>query len=105
MMGHTPLHFDFAQYRKEVRESSRRELFSAMDRWVYRDVKSAPRIGEGDPADEIVSAAEEIGADLIVVATHGRSGWRRFVLGSVTEKLMRSAECPILTVRCGDESE
>jgi len=53
---------------------------------------------EGDPADAIVAAAEREHADLVVIATHGRTGWRRLVFGSVAEKVIRHATCPVLTI-------
>jgi len=53
---------------------------------------------DGDPAQEICQAAKEKGADLIVIATHGQTGWRRLVFGSVTEKVVRLAPCPVLTI-------
>jgi len=53
---------------------------------------------EGDPAEAIVAAAEREKADLIVIATHGRTGWRRLVFGSVAEKVIRHATCPVLTI-------
>jgi len=53
---------------------------------------------EGDPARTIVEQAGEIRADLVVMGTHGRSGFERWVLGSVTEKVLRKAHCPVLTV-------
>ncbi len=55
-------------------------------------------MGEGHAADEIVRQAKTMGADLVVMGTHGRSGLRRLVLGSVTEKVLRTAPCPVLTV-------
>ncbi len=55
-------------------------------------------MGEGRAADEIVKQAKTMGADLVVMGTHGRSGFRRLVLGSVTEKVLRTAPCPVLTV-------
>jgi nucleotide-binding universal stress UspA family protein len=55
-------------------------------------------IAEGHVADAIVSRASEGLADLIVLGTHGRSGFERLVLGSVTEKVLRKAACPVLTV-------
>ncbi|WP_436901521.1 universal stress protein [Halovenus halobia] len=54
---------------------------------------------EGDPADRILEYAGEIDADIIVSGTHGRSGVRRRVLGSVAERLVRHATQPVLTVR------
>lgn len=53
----------------------------------------------GDPAIEIVRVAEQERADMIVIATHGYSGWRHFVFGSVAESVLRLAPCPVLTVR------
>jgi nucleotide-binding universal stress UspA family protein len=53
---------------------------------------------EGDPADEILKAAAELDADLIVMGTHGRRGVVRWVLGSHAARVRRSAACPVLTV-------
>jgi universal stress protein A len=53
----------------------------------------------GDPGVEVLHAAKRLGADLIVMATHGRKGLRRLVLGSVAEQVVREAQCPVLTVR------
>jgi nucleotide-binding universal stress UspA family protein len=52
----------------------------------------------GNPADEIVQAAERENADLTVIATRGRSGLDRFLFGSVAEKVVRLSKCPVLTV-------
>jgi nucleotide-binding universal stress UspA family protein len=57
---------------------------------------------EGDPADEILTYAEEIEADIIVAGTHGRSGIERRLIGSVAERLVRHANCPVLTVQLPD---
>jgi nucleotide-binding universal stress UspA family protein len=53
----------------------------------------------GDARDMICQAAKEVGADLIVMGTHGRRGVTRALLGSVTESVVRMAPCPVLTVR------
>jgi len=55
-------------------------------------------VTEGAPATVILTAAEQHQVDCIVMATHGRSGVRRFVLGSVTEKVVRSSSRPVLAV-------
>ena len=67
------------------------------------DVDWEPCISTGRAADEIVRIAEEKDADLIITATRGRSGLKRLILGSVTENLMRTAPCPLLTVRKSEE--
>jgi nucleotide-binding universal stress UspA family protein len=56
------------------------------------------QVVEGRPAPEIMRAAKEGGADLIVLGTHGRTGFDRLLLGSVTERVLRHAPCPVLTV-------
>ncbi len=55
-------------------------------------------VGEGQAAAAIVEQAKTMGADLVVMGTRGRGGVRRLVLGSVTEKVLRTAPCPVLTV-------
>jgi nucleotide-binding universal stress UspA family protein len=56
-------------------------------------------VAVGHPADTIVRIAQERGADLIVMGTHGRTGLQHVLLGSVAEKVVRLAPCPVLTVR------
>jgi nucleotide-binding universal stress UspA family protein len=64
-------------------------------------------VREGSPAVEILHYAAEHEVDLVVLGTHGRSGFERFMLGSVTEKVVRKAPCPVLTVprRCEGQPE
>lgn len=63
------------------------------------DVTIDTVLKEGDPATEIIHAAEEKHCDLIVMGTHGRSGLTRLLMGSVTEDVLRKAGCPVLTVK------
>ncbi len=56
----------------------------------------------GRPAHEIVNAAKDWAADLVVVGSHGHRGTQRVVLGSVAEGVMRRAVCPVLVVRAPD---
>jgi nucleotide-binding universal stress UspA family protein len=55
-------------------------------------------LAEGDPARSILIEADRLSADLLVMGTHGTSGFKRFILGSVTEKVLRQAASPVLTV-------
>jgi nucleotide-binding universal stress UspA family protein len=57
------------------------------------------RLEHGDAAEEILRVAEEVGCDLIVMGTHGRSGLGRLLMGSVAEAVLRRARCPVLTVK------
>jgi nucleotide-binding universal stress UspA family protein len=52
----------------------------------------------GDPADEILKYAREHAVDLVVCGTHGRRGVDRLIMGSVAERVLRLAPCPVLTV-------
>jgi universal stress protein A len=56
-------------------------------------------VKKGDPADHIARAAKELGADMIVMPTHNRHALSRFLMGSVAEKVVREALCPVLIVR------
>jgi len=56
---------------------------------------------EGTPAAEVLHQADERSADLIVMGTHGRGGFERLILGSVTERVVRTARCPVLTIPPG----
>ena len=60
----------------------------------------------GDPGMEIAGYAREIGADLIVMPSHGYHGLQRLLLGSVAERVLRHADCPVLILRqgAGDEA-
>ena len=87
---------------EEIWTAGRREA----ERGVARLVQAARRdririrgaVGEGPAAAAIVQAARRHRAGLVVVGTHGRSGVRRLLLGSVAERVVRSAPCPVLTV-------
>lgn len=63
------------------------------------DVRYEHRLIVGDPAAEIVRLAEEEGVDLIVLGTHGRTGLRRLLMGSVAEAIVRRANCRVLTIK------
>jgi nucleotide-binding universal stress UspA family protein len=56
-------------------------------------------VRRGHPADEIVAAARETGADLIAMSTHGRGGLGRLVFGSVAQAVLRHADMPVLLMR------
>ena len=78
-----------AEKALRARDSVIRELGVAV-RWIVR---------EGAPAEAIVRAAVEERADLIVIGTHGRSGLDRLLIGSVADRVVRRAPCPVMTVR------
>jgi nucleotide-binding universal stress UspA family protein len=62
-------------------------------------VRVSHQLERGDPAELILSVAQDLGCDLIVMGTHGRSGLARLFMGSVAEEVLRTAPCPVLTFR------
>jgi nucleotide-binding universal stress UspA family protein len=64
----------------------------------HGNVRAEQRLEQGDAAPEILRVAHEIDADLIVMGTHGRTGLRRLLMGSVAEQIVRKAPCPVLTM-------
>jgi nucleotide-binding universal stress UspA family protein len=63
------------------------------------DAKVTSHVSGGEPWREIVQLAVDLEADVVILGTHGRSGIRRLVLGSVAETVVRRAPCPVLVVR------
>ncbi len=66
----------------------------------FNDIKLILRLG--DPGTEIAAYADEVKADLIVIPSHGRHGWKHFFLGSVTEHVIQHAHCEVLVLRRSD---
>jgi len=77
----------------------------AVDRVEGAGVEAVSAVRTGLPHRTILDYAEEVDADLIVMGTHGRTGLERYLLGSVTEKVVRTADAPVLTVRAPDDED
>ncbi|MGD2188182.1 MAG: universal stress protein [Desulfobacterales bacterium] len=84
---------------KAMQETAERTLEDISRRKMPDDVPVRTLVINGKPAYEIVNLADEENADIIVIATHGESGWQKFLFGSVTEKVIRMASCPVLTIQ------
>jgi nucleotide-binding universal stress UspA family protein len=80
------------------REAAATALETFVRPFAQTGVRIETMLREGDPTREIPAAAEALAADFVVMGSHGRSGFERFLLGSVTEKAMRRVHCPVLTV-------
>ena len=89
------------QIMAQIRENAQQALQQQVDTIVQKGVAVEPRVLTGAPAANIVRLADEAQADLIVMATHGRSGLSGLVFGSVAEKVVRTATCAVLTIRDG----
>jgi len=82
-----------------IRQRVRDYLEGAGAGLIGKGVRVNSLVRMGDAAEEILRAAEEIKADMIAMSTHGRSGLRRLAFGSITDKVLRGASVPVLTVR------
>jgi nucleotide-binding universal stress UspA family protein len=85
----------------EARKSIADELHLLMAPLASTGVTVRTHIAEGNPAAEIVRHAAEHDVDLVVMGTHGRSGFDRLTLGSVAEKVLRKSPCPVVTIPPG----
>lgn len=102
----TPLYGEAAFAMADVER-----VYEAQRRWAHDTLRARASAAEqsgvrtrfvlrsGVPHEQIVAACAEEGADMLVIGTHGRSGLNRFLMGSVAERVVRSASCPVLTVR------
>ena len=91
--------FDIRGYEKALVAAAKRKLKNLIGEAVPTELQAETVVVAGDPAKRILDLAEENKIDLIIISTHGRTGWHRLVAGSVAEKLVRHASCPVLTVR------
>ena len=89
----------------EMEESARQSLADIEKELAEAGVQCKSSVVHGAPADQIVAAASTEKSDLIVIATHGMTGWKRVLFGSVAEKVVRYAPCAVLTIRASQQDE
>jgi len=94
--------FNVAGYQQELLDGAQRTMDRVVEEKISPGVKVHKVVLQGAEADEIVKYAKTVCADVIVISTHGRTGLNRLVFGSVADRVVRSAECPVLTVRRQD---
>ncbi len=92
----TPFSPDVIEQARADSELQLRDMLTPKEREHYR-AKATAMVG--DPLDRIVDYATREGIDLIVMGTHGRKGFAHMFLGSVAERVIRTAPCPVLTIR------
>jgi len=87
-----------AQIAVEVDGHATESLNLTLKEKVSGDVNVKTELLHGNPAEEIARYAEESNVSAIIMGTHGFTGWRHLLLGSVTEKVVRLSHCPVLTI-------
>ncbi len=100
-----PTSFNLPMYEKEMEASAEKSLDRISMGKVSQEVNRRFKVIYGDPATQIVRLATDETVDLIVIATHGLTGWRKFMFGSVTEKVIRMSPHPVLSIRISPEKD
>jgi nucleotide-binding universal stress UspA family protein len=97
-----PLHpdwfFDTTILQREIIEKAQKKLDDLVAKYCA-GLKAKTEMRFGHPVETIVLSAQKLDADMIVIGTHGRTGVRHALLGSVAERVARQASCPVLIVR------
>lgn len=86
-------------FEKQVRQAAAEKLSGYREKITDRGLKAESHLSKLVPSDAIVRTADELGTDLIVMGSHGLTGLKHVVLGSVAERTIRHASCPVLTVK------
>ena len=94
--------FEVPAYQEALQENADRQLSKTLSELIPTTLPARSLVSYGDPANEIVRIALEEDVQLIVIATHGLTGWQHIVFGSVAEKVVRTAGCAVMTVRAGE---
>ncbi len=89
----------YPDYTEEGLKNAKEALQTIAARPLLKAATVHAVVCTGLAAHEIVEAARELDADLIVIATHGYTGWKHFCIGSTTERVVRTAPCPVFVVR------
>lgn len=90
---------DFSAYSNSLKADAEKSLTNLLDLQWVAGRKVIHAVVEGSPKEEIVRYAKQHAIDLIVLSTHGRTGLAHVIMGSVAENVVRTAHCPVLTMR------
>ena len=89
---------DIGLIQRQIRDSGEKELKN-LQRKIAAEIPSQTALRVGNPYVEIINAVKELDVDLVILATHGRTGLAHVFLGSTAERVVRHAGCPVLVVR------
>jgi nucleotide-binding universal stress UspA family protein len=92
-----PAHY-YVEFRSHLLRKGQEELQKFVKNHASNEIQPEPVVDQGIAADSILALAEAQEVDLIVMGTHGRRGFDRLMVGSVTERVLRKASCPVLAV-------
>ena len=91
-------HMPIAQFEEEMVQSAERKMESFLDENLDESFPHEAKVLSGDVAEEITSYAQVQGADMLIMGTHGYKGFEKILFGSVAEKVVKTASCPVMTI-------
>ena len=91
-------HGNLQQFQEEALKAAQKKMSGAAKQEFKAFKKVQAMVAQGSPADKIIETAKKEGIDLIIMGTHGRKGLELAIFGSVCDKVVRNAPCPVLTI-------
>jgi nucleotide-binding universal stress UspA family protein len=94
------------EYDRSLVDAAAKRLSDLATKLAHKNVKARTEVGTAnDVGMELVRSAEHNHADMIIIATHGMTGWHKIAFGSVAEKVVKQASCPVLVLRANAEED
>jgi universal stress protein A len=100
-----PAGYGIQAYYEERTATAQKSFEEIVARDIPQGIAVRTKVVRGQAADEIVREAKSEKVDMIVTSTHGWTGWRRFMFGSVAERVIRLASCPVLIIPTPEKSK
>jgi nucleotide-binding universal stress UspA family protein len=91
-------HGNIEEFQQQAIESARKRMAAVVEEFAKKFPKLETRVELGSPAEKILAFAQKEKIDMIVMGAHGRAGLERAIFGSVANKVIKSASCPVLAV-------
>ena len=91
-------HMPISQLEEEMTQSAEKKMKSFIAENIQGDVAHGAKVLNGDIAEEIIKFAADEAVDLIIMGTHGYKGLEKVLFGSVADKIVKTAPCPVLTI-------
>jgi nucleotide-binding universal stress UspA family protein len=91
-------HGNIEDFQKQALDSAKKRMAAAVEEFFKKLPKLETRVELGSPAEKILAFVEKEKIDMIIMGAHGRKGLERVIFGSVANKVVKSASCPVLTV-------
>ena len=91
-------HGNIEDFQQQAIASARKRMAAVVDEFSQKFPKLETRVESGAPAEKILAFAQKEKVDMIIMGAHGRAGLDRVIFGSVANKVVKSASCPVLTI-------